>query len=102
MNERAAIGDPYELSLAFFRHLGRADQCRLIDAMLYEMGGTAPIAQTEDTRTDAVWWLQSVPDEVKRVYLIELWCELSPERQAAALKWFAENRKGEKAETPSG
>lgn len=103
MNERVQIGDPYELAIAFWRHLGRADQCRIIDAMLCELGGCAPIAQTEDIRGDAVWWMQSVPDEVKRVYLVELWGELPPARQSGFLTWAAKNKKeAQKAETPGG
>lgn len=95
MNERAQIGDPFELSLAFSRHLGRRDRCLLVDAIVDELGPYAPIPAFEDVRDDAVHWLESVPKKVRTTYLIELWHALPPEGQRAAEKFFAENRKEE-------
>lgn len=93
MNERAQIGDPFELILVLGRQLGRADQCRVIDHMLEALGPLAPVPQFEDTRDDATWWMQSVPDAVKRTYMVELFCELSRERQDAFIAWAGKNRR---------
>ena len=103
MNDRVQVGDPFESSVAFWRQLGPADRCRVVDHMLAELGPVAPIPQFEDIRSDAVWWMQSVPENVRTTYLAELFCELPPERQAAFLAWAEKNKKGGgKAEAPGG
>lgn len=92
-----SFGSPFELAIAFSRHLGRADRCRLVDQMMAELGPMAPIPETEDVTADAQDWASSVPDAVRRAYLIELFCQMPEDRQSQFIEWAGRNKKG-----PSG
>lgn len=85
MNDHVSIGG---MILDMWRTMGRADRCRVVDAMVAELGPVAPVAEYEDIAADARVWAADVDDKTRAIFLDAIFQSLSPERRQAAAKFM--------------
>lgn len=80
---------PTDEVLALCYSLSRAEQCRLIDALVVSMGGTAPVPAFEDTSEDAEDWAALQTSQTKAAYLYAIMRSLPSEGRKNALDWLS-------------
>ena len=85
-------------AIEFARHLGRGDQCRLVDQVLLEMfdgvaeplphlAYAAPVAALIDIQDDAASWCEDAPRDVRSAFFMAIWFSMDDAQRAKALAW---------------